>query len=98
MNIFKIAYYLCLVIATVLFSITSYSQSTKITLEIKSVSAQTPTTQNLKTQAFLLNQRGVEQLNASRFEEALDTFQQLLTVSASNSGIATNQTIQTACR
>ena len=66
--------------ATVLFSITSYSQSTQITLEIKSASAQTSTTQNLKSQAFLLNQQGVEQLNATRFEEALETFQQLLTV------------------
>ena len=64
-----------------LFSITSYSQSTQITLEIKSVSAQTPTTQNLKSQAFLLNQQGVEQLNASRFEEALDNFQLALVCS-----------------
>lgn len=80
MSRFKIAYSFCLVIATGLFVLTSHPEFPQINLGIKSASAQLQNTQNLKTKAFLLNQRGVAQLNSNRFEEALDTFQQLVTV------------------
>ncbi|MEB3179565.1 MAG: tetratricopeptide repeat protein [Nostocaceae cyanobacterium] len=47
---------------------------------ISAATAQTATTQNRKTEAYRLNQEGIQQLRQGKFREALETFQKVLVI------------------